>query len=63
MKIEVKSTCDGNGVCMGIAPDIFDVDDDLKLHVAEIPDDEDVQALVRQAVTACPILALKIIEE
>ena len=41
MKIIVdRQRCDGNGVCMGIAPEIFDVDDDLYLHVAEnIPDD------------------------
>lgn len=65
MKIVVdRSKCDGNGVCMGIAPEVFDIDDDLYLHIAEpIPDDQELRARVRQSVTSCPILALKIIEE
>lgn len=65
MKIIVdRKRCDGNGVCMGIAPEVFDVDDDLYLHVAEnIPNDPELMARVRQAITSCPILALKLVEE
>lgn len=65
MKVIVdRQLCDGNGVCMGIAPEVFDVDDDLVLHIAEeIPDDPDIRARVRQSVTSCPILALKLVEE
>ena len=65
MKIIVdRQRCDGNGVCMGIAPEVFDVDDDLSLHVAEnIPDDPELRARVRQAITSCPILALKLVED
>lgn len=65
MKIIVdRQRCDGNGVCMGIAPEVFDVDDDLYLHVAEnIPDDPELRARVRQSVTSCPILALKLVED
>lgn len=65
MKIIVdRQRCDGNGVCMGIAPEVFEVDDDLYLHVADpIPDDPEIRSRVRQAVTSCPILALKIVED
>jgi ferredoxin len=65
MKIIVdRQRCDGNGVCMGIAPEVFDVDDDMYLHVAEtIPDDPDVMARVRESVTACPVLALKLVKD
>jgi len=65
MKIIVdRQRCDGNGVCMGIAPEVFDVDDDLYLHVADnIPNDPELRARVRQSVTSCPILALKLVEE
>lgn len=65
MKIIVdRQRCDGNGVCMGIAPEVFDIDDDLYLHVAEpIPDDPEIRARVRQSVTSCPILALKLVED
>lgn len=65
MKIIVdRQRCDGNGVCMGIAPEVFDVDDDLHLHVAEnIPNDPELMARVRQSITSCPILALKLVED
>lgn len=65
MKIIVdRERCDGNGVCMGIAPEVFDVDDNLYLHVADdIPEDPELRARVRQAVTSCPILALKLAQE
>ncbi|MFE2040505.1 ferredoxin [Streptomyces sp. NPDC059477] len=64
MKVTVdRHLCDGNGVCMGIAPDVFDIDDDLTLHIAaEIPDDPVIRAQVRQSVTSCPILALSLEE-
>lgn len=59
-----RERCDGNGVCMGIAPEVFDVDDDLILHVIDpIPENSELEARVRQAVTSCPILALKLEEE
>jgi ferredoxin len=65
MKVIVdRQRCDGNGVCMGIAPEVFDVDDNLYLHIAEnIPNDPDVIARVRQSITSCPVLALKLVEE
>lgn len=65
MKVIVdRQRCDGNGVCMGIAPEVFDVDDDLYLHIAEnIPDDPELRARVRQSITSCPILALKLVED
>jgi len=65
MKVRVdRDRCDGNGVCMGIAPEVFDVDDNQYLHIAEtIPDDPDLRARVRIAVTSCPILALKLVED
>lgn len=59
-----RQRCDGNGVCMGIAPEVFDVDDDLHLHIADtIPENPELEARVRQAVSSCPILALRLVEE
>lgn len=65
MKVVVDRTrCDGNGVCVGIAPEVFDVDDKQYLHIAEtIPQDPEVRARVWVAVTSCPVLALKLIED
>jgi ferredoxin len=52
--------CDGNGVCMGIAPDIFEVDDEMNLNIlVEEPGPERMQD-VRQAVASCPVLALSL---
>jgi ferredoxin len=65
MKVIVdRHRCDGNGVCMGIAPEVFDVDDGLYLHIAEnIPNDPEIISRVRQSITSCPVLALKLVEE
>jgi ferredoxin len=63
MKIVVdRNRCDGNGVCMGLAPDVFEVDDDLQLHIlVEEPTAEQMPD-VRQAVTSCPVLALSLVD-
>ena len=60
MKITVDyQACEANGLCVGIAPDIFQLDDDDNLHVTELPGKE---AKVRQAVRSCPKMALSIDE-
>ena len=64
MKITVdRALCDGNGVCMGIASEVYDIDDDQYLHIAdEIPNDPDIAARIRHSITACPVLALTLEE-
>jgi ferredoxin len=59
MRVEVdRDRCEGNAVCVGIAPDLFDLDDDdyavMKVDVIP-PDQED---LAEQAVNECPRAAL-----
>jgi ferredoxin len=66
MKIVVdRDECEANAVCVGILPDVFEVDDDdnLILH-AEYPPDEQL-GKVREAVDSCPkrALALRVVEE
>jgi ferredoxin len=53
-----RDECEANAVCVGIAPDVFELDDDEQLHilVAEVPADRAEQ--VRQAVDSCPKRAL-----
>ncbi len=59
MRVEVDhDRCEGNAVCVGIAPDLFDLDDDdyAVMKVDEIPaDQEDV---AEQAIAECPRAAL-----
>lgn len=50
--------CEANGVCAGIAPDIFDLNDDDELIVADGPVPADREDDVRDAVAQCPKAAL-----
>lgn len=59
MKVSVdEDVCAGHGICLGLAPEVFDLDDDgyAVVLVAEVPD-EQVEA-VRKAVQQCPTGAI-----
>lgn len=61
MKVIVDpEVCEANGVCAGLAPDVFSLDDDDRLHilVSEVPADR--AEVVRRAVMSCPKTALRI---
>jgi len=64
MKVVVDyDRCEANLVCMRIAPEVFEVDDDDNLHILqEQIDDPAVQSKVRDAVARCPRNALRIEE-
>jgi ferredoxin len=50
--------CEGNAVCMGIAPDIFELDDEDYAVVKVDPIPTDQEQLAEQAVAECPRAAL-----
>ena len=54
--------CESNAVCMGIAPEIFEVRDDNFLYVLDETPSEDKRSLVENAVMSCPTQALSIEE-
>jgi ferredoxin len=59
MRVEVdRDRCEGNAVCVGIAPDLFDLDDEdyAVLKVDEVPADR--EDLAEQAIAECPRAAL-----
>jgi ferredoxin len=56
-------SCEANAVCVGIIPEVFDLDDDDVLHVTSPDVTPDVEDRVRQAVASCPKAALKLVEE
>ncbi|RAY16124.1 ferredoxin [Actinomadura craniellae] len=60
MKIEVDwDRCEGYGMCEETAPHLFRVDDNGDLHVEpNLPPDS--LPVVRAAVRACPMAALKL---
>ena len=60
-KIEVDfGLCESNGVCMGIIPEVFDLDDEDYLHV--LPDEvtPENEQQIREAVRQCPRQAIAI---
>lgn len=59
MRIEVDlDRCEGNAVCLGIAPDLFDLDDDDYAVVKLDPVPAEMADLAEQAVAECPRAAL-----
>lgn len=63
MKVSVDPVlCEANGVCVGILPDVFDLDDDevLQVRPGELADGEVEPA--RRSVAACPRNALRLVE-
>jgi ferredoxin len=53
-----RDRCEGNAVCLGIAPDIFDLDDEDYAVIKTDPIPPDQEALAEQAIAECPRAAL-----
>lgn len=64
MKVRVdEDLCEGQAVCVGLAPQVFELGDDdefVQLRVDDVP--EERQARVRKAASKCPMAALTIEE-
>ncbi|MBY0387998.1 MAG: ferredoxin [Mycobacterium pseudokansasii] len=59
MRVKVdRDRCEGNAVCLGIAPEIFDLDDEDYAVVKLDPIPPDQEALAEQAIAECPRAAL-----
>jgi len=52
--------CESNALCMGAAPEVFEVRDDDLLHVLDETPDESLRAKVVQAARLCPKQAITI---
>jgi len=64
MKIVVDfDRCESNAVCMGIAPDIFEVRDDNFLYILDENPPDSRRADVEEAVDMCPKAALSIADD
>jgi ferredoxin len=64
MKIVVDfDVCASNAVCMGIAPEVFEVRDDGYLYVLDERPPEALRDKMRQAVNGCPTGAISIVED
>ena len=64
MKVLVDyDLCEGNAVCMKVAPEVFVVGDDDRSHLINENPGEDLRAKVDAAVRRCPRQALSIVDE
>ncbi|MGE2733009.1 ferredoxin [Mycolicibacterium vaccae] len=52
--------CEANGVCMGIIPEVFDLDEDDYLHVLQENVTPENEQQVQEAVRQCPRQAISI---
>lgn len=61
MKIVVDyDVCESNAVCMGIAPEVFEVRDDDYLYVLDENPPEELRSKVEEAARRCPKQAITI---
>ncbi len=59
MKVSVDyDLCESNAICMGIAPEVFEVRDDDLLYIIDENPPEELRARVEEAVKRCPKQAL-----
>lgn len=55
--------CESNAICMGVAPEVFEVRDDDFLYVLEEHPADALRPQVEQAVRQCPKQAIAIVDE
>jgi ferredoxin len=64
MKVVVDfDLCESNAVCMGIAPEVFEVREDDFLYILDENPPEALRPAMEQAVAACPRAAISIVED
>jgi ferredoxin len=63
MKVVVDfDLCESNAVCMGIAPEVFEVRDDDYLYILDETPPEALRPKIEEAVRSCPKAAISIRE-
>jgi len=64
MRVRVdRELCESNGVCVRLVPEVFELEDDDRLRVAQERPPEALRARVEHAVRRCPKQALAILED
>lgn len=53
-----RDRCEGNAICMGIAPELFELDDEDYAMVTADPIPPDLEERAERAVAECPRAAL-----
>ena len=61
MKVVVDfDLCESNAICMGVAPEVFEVRDDDFLYVLQEHPPEELRPKMEEAVRLCPKQAISI---
>jgi ferredoxin len=61
MKVVVNfDLCESNAVCMGIAPEVFEVRDDDFLYILQEEPAEELRGKVEEAARRCPKQAITV---
>jgi ferredoxin len=61
MKVVVDfDLCESNAVCMGIAPEVFEVREDDFLYILQEHPPEELRPKVEEAVRSCPKAAIRL---
>ncbi len=55
--------CESNAICMGVAPEVFEVRDDDFLYVLQEHPGDELRPQVEEAVRRCPKQAIAIEDE
>lgn len=51
--------CEANGVCVGLAPDVFDLNEEDELVVSDAEKLPENKAAIEEAIAGCPRAALR----
>ena len=61
MKVIVDyDLCESNAICMGIAPEVFEVRDDDNLYLLQEEPPEELRSKVEEAARRCPKAAISV---
>jgi ferredoxin len=64
MKVVVNfDLCQSNAVCVGIAPEVFEVRDDGFLYILDEHPEESLRPKLEEAVRSCPTQAISLEED
>ena len=64
MKIVVDyDKCTSNAVCMGIAPEVFEVRDDNFLYILDETPPESMRAKIEESIQRCPKQAISLADD
>jgi ferredoxin len=64
MRVRVDyDLCESNGICAGLVPQVFEVDDDDNMNILMEQIPANLEAQVRHAVESCPKAALALTDD